>query len=100
MPLIHEIKGLKLEQVDELYATVSKAWKSTKFRQSLSFREVDEVDTRKKLREISDTVNRRESRVQEVLKHRRRIMMKRPLEARTKIRTSLQMSDIRQTFCT
>jgi len=59
VPLIHEIKGLKLEQVDELYATVSKAWKSTKFRQLLSFREVDEVDTRKKLREISDMVNRK-----------------------------------------
>lgn len=38
---IYETKGLSLEQVDELYSRVDKAWLSTKFRPEVSFLEVD-----------------------------------------------------------
>lgn len=41
--LIYETKGLSLEQVDELYGIVSKAWKSKTFRPALSFAEVEEM---------------------------------------------------------
>ncbi|ORX90264.1 glucose transporter-like protein [Clohesyomyces aquaticus] len=39
--MIYETKGLSLEQVDELYGIVSKAWKSKQFRPALSFADVD-----------------------------------------------------------
>lgn len=38
--LIYETKGLTLEQVDELYAKTSKAWRSKKFVPTVSFAEV------------------------------------------------------------
>jgi hypothetical protein len=38
--MIYETKGLALEEVDELYATVDKAWKSKSFRPTISFRDV------------------------------------------------------------
>lgn len=38
---IYETKGLTLEQVDELYGIVSKAWKSKDFRPQLHFSELD-----------------------------------------------------------
>jgi SP family sugar:H+ symporter-like MFS transporter len=38
--MIYETKGLALEEVDELYGTVDKAWKSKAFRPTLSFRDV------------------------------------------------------------
>ncbi|KAH9815685.1 Major facilitator superfamily sugar transporter [Teratosphaeria destructans] len=41
--LIFETKGLSLEQVDELYAKVDKAWQSTSFVPTVSFQEVQEV---------------------------------------------------------
>lgn len=44
--LIYETKGLSLEQVDELYGIVSKAWKSKSFRPALSFQEVDREASR------------------------------------------------------
>jgi SP family sugar:H+ symporter-like MFS transporter len=39
--MIYETKGLSLEQVDELYGIVSKAWKSKAFRPQVSFADVD-----------------------------------------------------------
>ncbi|KAI9668799.1 MAG: High-affinity glucose transporter rgt2 [Alyxoria varia] len=47
--LIYETKGLSLEQVDELYAKVSRAWNSSKFVPTVSFQDVQgtDVDTRK-----------------------------------------------------
>nr|OQO18252.1 hypothetical protein B0A51_12583 [Rachicladosporium sp. CCFEE 5018] len=41
--LIYETKGLSLEQVDELYQTVNKAWQSKKFRPQISFHEVSDI---------------------------------------------------------
>jgi MFS transporter, SP family, sugar:H+ symporter len=37
--LIYETKGLTLEQVDELYGLVDKAWQSRAFRPKVNFRE-------------------------------------------------------------
>jgi SP family sugar:H+ symporter-like MFS transporter len=47
--MIYETKGLSLEQVDELYGKVSKAWNSPGFRPSVSFQDVQEahVDVRR-----------------------------------------------------
>ena len=39
--MIYETKGLSLEQVDELYGVVGKAWQSKSFVPSLSFQDVD-----------------------------------------------------------
>jgi MFS transporter, SP family, sugar:H+ symporter len=36
---IYETKGLTLEQVDELYGMVDKAWQSKQFRPKVNFRE-------------------------------------------------------------
>lgn len=41
--MIYETKGLSLEQVDELYGTVSQAWKSKNFRPALSFAEIEQM---------------------------------------------------------
>lgn len=41
--MIYETKGLSLEQVDELYAKTSAAWKSKGFRPTISFAEVQDV---------------------------------------------------------
>jgi SP family sugar:H+ symporter-like MFS transporter len=38
--MIYETKGLALEEVDELYQTVDKAWRSKAFRPTISFRDV------------------------------------------------------------
>jgi len=61
--LIYETKGLSLEQVDELYGTVSKAWQSKRFKPSLSFQEVEEVGTKRgmSLTEIGEEVERKKS---------------------------------------
>lgn len=47
--MIYETKGLSLEQVDELYAKVDKAWKSPGFVPTVSFQDVQDahVDTRR-----------------------------------------------------
>lgn len=39
--MIYETKGLSLEQVDELYGIVSKAWKSSAFRPQVHFADLD-----------------------------------------------------------
>lgn len=44
--MIYETKGLSLEQVDELYGVVGKAWKSKAFRPTLHFSEVDHTTQR------------------------------------------------------
>ena len=41
--MIYETKGLALEQVDELYGTVTKAWKSQSFVPSVTFQEVEQI---------------------------------------------------------
>jgi SP family sugar:H+ symporter-like MFS transporter len=41
--MIYETKGLSLEQVDELYGKVSKAWKSPGFVPSVSFQDVQDA---------------------------------------------------------
>jgi SP family sugar:H+ symporter-like MFS transporter len=41
--MIYETKGLSLEQVDELYGKVSKAWQSPGFVPSVSFQDVQDV---------------------------------------------------------
>ncbi|MCJ1477590.1 High-affinity glucose transporter rgt2 [Lambiella insularis] len=41
--LIYETKGLSLEQVDELYAKESKAWRSARFVPTVSFAEVQDM---------------------------------------------------------
>ena len=41
--MIYETKGLSLEQVDELYAKVDKAWNSRGFVPTVSFQDVQEV---------------------------------------------------------
>jgi hypothetical protein len=46
--MIYETKGLALEQVDELYGVVSKAWQSKSFRPQLSFQDVDQMDGAKR----------------------------------------------------
>ncbi|KXS98958.1 hypothetical protein AC578_4989 [Pseudocercospora eumusae] len=41
--MIYETKGLSLEQVDELYAKVQKAWLSSKFVPTVSFQDVQDI---------------------------------------------------------
>ena len=52
--MIYETKGLALEQVDELYGVVSKAWQSKSFRPQLSFRDVDEMEGEKRGMSMSE----------------------------------------------
>lgn len=62
--MIYETKGLSLEQVDELYAKVPKAWQSSKFVPTVSFQEVQEVggDHRKSsLADIENVAMRKKS---------------------------------------
>lgn len=42
--MIYETKGLTLEQVDELYEMVDKAWQSKKFRPKVSFRDASTAE--------------------------------------------------------
>jgi MFS transporter, SP family, sugar:H+ symporter len=60
--LIYETKGLTLEQVDELYGMVSKAWLSKQFRPKVSFREVEHGERRMSMRELSVAQERRHSK--------------------------------------
>jgi len=67
--MIYETKGLSLEQVDELYAKVNKAWRSKGFVPTISFQEVQDanVDNRHmSLVEVEDAVIRRKSSVAHV----------------------------------
>ena len=62
--LIYETKGLSLEQVDELYAKVSKAWQSKGFVPTVSFREVQDLgfdSRRQSLAELEEGAERKRS---------------------------------------
>lgn len=62
--MIYETKGLSLEQVDEMYSKVSKAWESSKFVPTVNYKEIEQshVDSRRAtLAEIQETVARRKS---------------------------------------
>ena len=52
--LIYETKGLSLEQVDELYAKVSKAWQSTSFVPTVSFQEVQDLGVSARSQSLAD----------------------------------------------
>lgn len=52
--MIYETKGLALEQVDELYGVVSKAWQSKSFRPQLSFQDVDDMEGAKRGMSMSE----------------------------------------------
>lgn len=62
--MIYETKGLALEQVDELYAKVGKAWQSPGFIPTVSFQDVQDVragDRRLSLVEAEGTAMRKKS---------------------------------------
>jgi SP family sugar:H+ symporter-like MFS transporter len=62
--LIYETKGLSLEQVDELYGKVSKAWKSPGFVPTVSFQDVQDVqgdNRRKSLTDVEADASRKRS---------------------------------------
>ncbi|KPI38056.1 putative glucose transporter rco-3 [Cyphellophora attinorum] len=61
--LIYETKALTLEQVDELYELVDKAWQSKKFRPKVNFREsvAEEGQRGMSLRQMSIAQERRRS---------------------------------------
>ena len=62
--MIYETKGLALEQVDELYEVVTKAWKSKAFRPQVSFMDVDKMDGAKRgmsMVEMAEESERRRS---------------------------------------
>ncbi|KAF2012811.1 glucose transporter-like protein [Aaosphaeria arxii CBS 175.79] len=60
--MIYETKGLTLEQVDELYGIVGKAWKSKAFRPAVSFADVDaETGRKSSLADIAATQERKRS---------------------------------------
>ena len=62
--MVYETKGLSLEQVDELYAKVSKAWKSSKFVPTVSFQDVQQTDADKRhmsLTEVEGVAERKKS---------------------------------------
>ena len=61
--MIYETKGLTLEQVDELYGVVSKAWKSKEFRPVVAFRNATEEEKNMDLRSMSIAAERRASQV-------------------------------------
>lgn len=62
---IYETKGLSLEQVDELYAKIPKAWKSPGFVPSVNYQEVKDVagpeSRRHTLAELENAAIRRKS---------------------------------------
>jgi MFS transporter, SP family, sugar:H+ symporter len=59
--LIYETKGLSLEQVDELYGIVSKAWQSKKFRPAVSFQDEDVMASAKRGESLSEMAQRKAS---------------------------------------
>lgn len=52
--MIYETKGLSLEQVDELYAKVSKAWQSKGFVPTVSFQEVQDLGVSARSQSLAD----------------------------------------------
>ena len=64
--MIYETKGLSLEQVDELYEKVGKAWHSKGFVPTVSFHEVEQVlrdphERKMSLADIEQEVGRKKS---------------------------------------
>ena len=64
--MIYETKGLSLEQVDELYAKVPKAWQSKGFVPTVSFQDVAEVGAdgtarKQSLTDLENTAMRKKS---------------------------------------
>ncbi|EOD51466.1 putative mfs monosaccharide protein [Neofusicoccum parvum UCRNP2] len=61
--MIYETKGLSLEQVDELYTVVTKAWQSQGFRPQISFQDVEDVSGGRKmsLTEAAELANQKKS---------------------------------------
>lgn len=62
--MISETKGLSLEEVDELYGLVSKAWKSREFRPQVSFQDVEDIGGAKRgmsLRDMAEASERKRS---------------------------------------
>lgn len=60
--MIYETKGLTLEQVDELYGIVGKAWKSKHFRPAVSYADMDPTAARNvSLSEIAANQERKRS---------------------------------------
>jgi MFS transporter, SP family, sugar:H+ symporter len=51
---IYETKGLSLEQVDELYGKVDKAWQSKSFVPSVSFTEVQDLGVNTRTQSLAD----------------------------------------------
>lgn len=63
--MIYETKGLSLEQVDELYAKVGKAWQSKSFVPTVSFQDVQDAqgDNRRMSLVEAEQIARRKSSV-------------------------------------
>lgn len=60
--MIYETKGLSLEQVDELYGIVGKAWKSKHFVPQVAYADVDHKTQRgMSLTEIGENQTRKRS---------------------------------------
>jgi len=60
--MIYETKGLTLEQVDELYGIVNKAWQSKKFRPQISFADIGtEGDRKVSLADVAANQERKRS---------------------------------------
>lgn len=55
--MIYETKGLSLEQVDELYAKVGKAWQSKGFVPTVSFQEVRDTHANARSMSLADIEN-------------------------------------------
>lgn len=53
---IYETKGLTLEEVDELYTEVSKAWKSTHWTPSTTFKEREEGEKQRRASAVRDGI--------------------------------------------
>jgi SP family sugar:H+ symporter-like MFS transporter len=56
---IYETKGLTLEEVDELYGMVGKAWQSQKFIPAVKFTDVEKEDARGRGESLADFARRR-----------------------------------------
>jgi hypothetical protein len=60
--MIYETKGLSLEQVDELYGIVGKAWKSKAFRPAVHYADMDqETGRHMSMSEIAQNQERKRS---------------------------------------
>lgn len=59
--LIYETKGLTLEEVDELYARVSKAWESQNFIPEISFQDIKVGHNGERGESIAQAVERKTS---------------------------------------